>query len=122
MAKILIIDDDAVIRTAMGVTLGNAGYHVSMAADGREGLKQHHASPANLIITDLFMPEQEGIETITSLRRNSPRVPILAISGEHAASLSMLAVATELGAAQVLQKPFDTETLLFTVKKLLGGE
>jgi len=73
-----------------------------------------------LIITDLFMPEHEGLETITELHKNFPHVAILAISGGSVASTAMLAVALQLGAANTLEKPFDKETLLAAVEKTLG--
>ena len=121
-ARILVIDDDPTVRTALSLALGNAGYETMLAADGKEGMIKHRANEADLIIIDLFMPGQEGIETILALRKQFPGLPILAISGDGLGSPGMLAMAKELGAGQILQKPFDTETLLFTVQKSLGGQ
>jgi DNA-binding response OmpR family regulator len=88
-----------------------AGHDVFSATNGRDGVHQALTIQPDLIITDLFMPEQEGLETIRRLIRQIPHVPILAISGRSVASSSMLTVALELGAVNVLEKPFDAITL-----------
>ena len=118
MARILIIDDDANLRTILGHVLKEAGHEVNVAADGPEGIKQHRAAPADLIITDLFMPEQEGLETIRQLHREFPELAIIAMSGVDPTN-TMLTIALKLGAAKVLQKPFDVEKLLKTVDEVL---
>ena len=98
--------------------LASAGHEVFLAANGKEGLRLHHDSPADLIITDLFMPDQEGLETIVTLVREFPGTSIIAISGNFEAS-SMLVVARQLGAADVLQKPFFPDELLAVVERVL---
>ena len=118
--RILVIDDDAVVRTAVSLALRAAGYETILAADGGEGLAQYRANPADLIITDLFMPEHEGLEMIVEVRKDFPTVPILAISGGREVSSTMLTVAAQIGATDVLLKPFDSETLVGRVQKLLG--
>lgn len=73
----------------------------------------------DVVIVDLFMPDQDGLETITQLHKEFPTLAIIAISGGYAASATMLSVAEELGAARVLEKPFDAELLLATVDEVL---
>ena len=85
MARILVIDDEADMRGLLEETLQSAGHEVSLAADGEEGMKRFRARPADLVITDLYMPGQEGLETIMQLRREFPSVAIMAMSGRVAA-------------------------------------
>jgi DNA-binding NtrC family response regulator len=120
MTRILVIDDDATIRGVIERVLKRAGYEVVMAVNGEDGLEQHRTNPANLIITDLFMPQREGLETIIQLRREFPAVPVVAISGEKSTSSNMLTAAAKLGAAKVLEKPFDSKTLLGVVQDALA--
>ena len=118
MARILVIDNDADVRALLEQMLEPAGHEVSLAADGREGMKLHRAAPADLVITDLFMPNQEGLETIIELRKDFPEVRIIAMSGKDAAS-AMLRAAQQLGANRVLQKPFFPLELLVAVEEVL---
>jgi CheY-like chemotaxis protein len=120
MRQILIIDDDAVMRRIFERTLTFAGYSVRSACDGREGIAMLHAAPADLIVTDIFMPNQEGLETIMEIRKSLPQVPIIAISGGYLASNSMLFIARQVGAVQVLKKPFKADTLVHAVQNVLG--
>lgn len=114
-----MVDDDPVIRTTIIQALKGAGYQVFSATNGREAMRHVPAIQPDLIITDLFMPEQEGLETITRLHLEFPHVAILAISGGSVAASSMLSIALQLGAANVLEKPFDRETLLAAVEATL---
>jgi CheY-like chemotaxis protein len=118
MARILVIDDDPDMRALLEQTLKSAGHEVALAADGREGLEQYRAKPAGLVITDLYMPNQGGLETIMELRRRFPEVVIIAISGKPEAG-TMLSIAQKLGAVEVLQKPFVADELLAAVGKAL---
>jgi CheY-like chemotaxis protein len=111
MARILVIDDDADMRALLEQTLKSAGHEVALAADGAEGVAQYRTNPADLVITDLYMPNQEGLETITKLRLHYPGIKIIAMSGRTAAT-TMLAIAEKLGAVEVLQKPFATVEVL----------
>lgn len=81
MAQILVIADDAHVRLVLRQVLERAGYTVREAANGREGLQRYRTTPTELVMTDILMPEQEGLETIPALRRELPAVKILAISG-----------------------------------------
>ena len=118
MARILVIDDDADVRAILEQTLKSAGHEVVLAADGQEGVKQQRATPANVVITDLFMPNQEGLETISELCKEFPGVAIVAMTGKPAAG-TMLSIALRLGAVEILQKPFFPDQLLNSVEKAL---
>ncbi len=122
MIRVLIIDDDLQLREMMRQALERDGYDVQEAADGREGVDMFRKAPANLVITDLIMPEQEGIETIRELRGDFPKLKIIAISGGgRAGPDGYLTVAKAFGADRTLCKPFDLRTMLDTVKELLGN-
>ena len=117
--KILIIDDEEGIRKMMRLALERAGYEVFDAPDGRQGLKIYDQSLPDLVITDIFMPEMEGLETIMALRRENPDVKILTISGGGARGHDYLPVALRLGSSRALAKPFTQRELLSTVLELL---
>lgn len=122
MKRILIVDDDPEMRLILEHALKSAGYEVYSATDGQAGADVLRTTLVDLIITDIFMPNQEGLETITALHQSLPHVPIVAMSGGHPASRTMLIVAEQLGAARVIEKPFDTDTLLYAVEKAMGLE
>ena len=92
MARILVIDDEPDVRALVEQTLKPAGHEVVPAADGREGVDSYCAKPADLVITDIYMPNQEGLETIVELRRRFPGVAIIAMSGWSTAE-TMLSIA-----------------------------
>jgi CheY-like chemotaxis protein len=121
MARILVIDDDSSVRAMIKGALSDEGYEVMEAADGKAGLKCYQNSPADLVITDLIMPEKEGIETIMDLRREFPEVKIIAISGgSRYGSDSNLRLAERLGAIRTLAKPFKIPDLLEAVREVLS--
>lgn len=119
MAEILIIDDDSQMRRLLIRILKSAGHHVREASDGAAGLKAFREERPVLVITDIFMPEKEGIETIRSLRQQAPDLPILAISGSGLKDY--LNFAMQLGATAALSKPFSADQLLATVAQLVEG-
>jgi DNA-binding response OmpR family regulator len=120
MAKVLIIDDEASVRRMIARILNDAGHQTVDAADGLGGVRRYHAETPDLVITDLIMPEQEGIQTITDIRASGSQVPIIAISGGGAGSADLyLSMAEELGADAVLAKPFRPSDLLSLVEELL---
>ena len=121
MARILVIDDDAEMRAMLEQTLRSAGHEVVLASDGKQGEALHRADPASLVITDLYMPNQEGLETTAKLRRDFPAVPIIAICGRPGA-WDVLLVAKYLGATYTLAKPFQVDELLTIVQKALRSE
>ncbi len=119
MARILVIEDDADTRAMLEQTLKSAGNDVFLAADGDEGMQTYRTNPADLVITDLYMPHQDGLKTIMQLRKEFPKVAIIAMSGKVLAG-AVLAIAQHLGATAILQKPFFAEQLLSAVDKALA--
>jgi len=120
MARILIIDDEASIRELFLNMLTQEGYDVVEASDGNAGMKLFRDNPSDVVITDLIMPDKEGIETIMELRRDFPDVKIIAISGGgvvHAEEY--LRMARGVGADRVFKKPFDVPEMLDAVSELL---
>jgi DNA-binding response OmpR family regulator len=123
MKKILLIEDHADAREMLRDALAAAGYDVTAVADGSAGIEAQRRAPADLVVTDLFMPEKEGLETITELRRKFPQTRIIAISGGsrlRVQQIDHLATAREIGADDVLSKPFDPAQLVDAVQRLLG--
>jgi DNA-binding response OmpR family regulator len=121
--RILVIDDDDQMRTLLRQVMEWAGYEVIVAGDGREGMQKQRKNAADLVITDLIMPEQEGLETITSLKKEYPGIKIIAISGGgRIGPEAYLPAAQELGADRVFSKPFDVRELAEAVKELLSHE
>ena len=119
--RILIIDDDEQMRDLLCKTMQWAGFEVESAENGRLGQQLFEEQPADLIITDLIMPEQEGLETIRILKQGYPAVKIIAISGGgRIGPEAYLPAAMELGADRVFSKPFDIKELVTTVQKLLA--
>jgi len=119
MARILVIDDDPDTRAMLEQTLKSAGYEVILAADGREGVVRHCTSPADLVITDLYMPILDGLETIRELRTCFPQVAIIAMSGRIDTG-TMLSIAQNAADVGILHKPFLTDELLEAVARALG--
>lgn len=110
MARILAIDDEAPFRVVLEKMLRALGHEVVLAADGQEGMKLAMQGSLDLVITDLYMPNQDGLETIIGLRKIAPRLGIIAISGKPAGG-PLLRVAQHLGAVSILYKPFSVEEL-----------
>ncbi len=120
MKQILVIDDEQPIRSLLKIMLEREGFDVITASDGKEGMKLFNEATVDLVITDIVMPEKEGIETILELRKGYPDTPVIAISGGGRNSPeSYLNVAKLLGAVAILQKPVEKENLLTAVKKAL---
>ena len=115
--RILVADDDAATRAWLHDALESAGYNVIEAANGKEAMRSLQQASVDLCITDLAMPEQEGIETIRLLRHEYPGLKIIAMSG--AFGPAFLRVSKILGAAATLQKPIRLAALLETVQDLL---
>jgi CheY-like chemotaxis protein len=119
-ALILVIDDDEQVNLFVGTCLREAGYAVVTASNGREAMALVRSQPPELVITDILMPDQEGIETILQLRRDYPRISIIAITGEAGRTGDMyLRHAGMLGADRVLRKPFPADALLREVGDVL---
>jgi CheY-like chemotaxis protein len=121
MANILVIDDDDIFRDVLVSALKHAGHSVREATNGVEGLRMFHEQPAELVITDIVMPEKEGLDTIRDLRREFPQARIIAMSGGLAHDPRLyLHMAEKFGAAAVLAKPFNLDELARTVNAALG--
>ncbi|MFH1153115.1 MAG: response regulator [Pseudomonadota bacterium] len=119
MKKILIIDDEPQIRSMLKMLFEREGFHVVVACDGKEGTRLFEQDPADLVITDLIMPEKEGVETIRELRKKNPVLPIVAMSGGgRSAPDGYLHMAKLLGANAVFKKPIAKEDLLKIVRDL----
>ena len=120
MKKILIIDDDEVFREMTKQMLERAGYSVAEAIDGFDGGKVVSNMSPDLVITDLLMPNMDGIEMIRFLREHNPEIKIIAVSGcGQMASTTYLPMARKLGAHSSFDKPFDNKKFLGVVKDLL---
>ncbi len=117
----MIIDDEPAVRKTLRTSLERAGYQVAEAGDGRTGLRFHAAAPADVIITDIFMPDFDGIETIRELRRVAPGVKVIVVSGgDSTGTLNMLEDAKLLGADRAFHKPVRPEELLGAVREMLS--
>jgi two-component system, chemotaxis family, chemotaxis protein CheY len=114
MPSVLVVDDEDQIRQLIRETMEQAGYEVEEARDGKEGLERYRAKPADLVIMDILMPDQDGLESIMTLRREFPASRVIAITGgsDMIGILNFLDVAKMLGARRTLQKPFEMKTLL----------
>jgi DNA-binding NtrC family response regulator len=119
MARILVIDDKPEMRELLELILKSAGHEVILAGDGREGMERYRTSPADLVITDLYMPIQDGPETIRELLSCYPEVAVIAMSGRPDSG-TMLTIAQNLAAVEILRKPFDANELFAAVGKALG--
>ena len=122
MTRILVIEDDEMVRELLREILTRAGYEVAAAPDGEVGIRLYRNEQADVVITDLIMPNKEGIETIMEMRRDFPQVKIIAISGGgHASSTRYLDMAKQLGAQRILAKPFLPDQILEAVRELVGN-
>ena len=122
MARILVIDDDELVRATLKSALELAQHDVVVAKDGLQGLANYQDGDFDLVVTDIIMPEKEGIETIIELRQQNPAVKIIAISGGGRTSNEIfLDVAKKFGAVDVLSKPFSPKQLLASVERALAG-
>ena len=120
MARILVIDDDEQIRTMLYIFLQKEGYEVECAADGKIAIELFNHAPFNLVITDIVMPEKEGLETIMDLKHIHPDVNIIAISGDGRINPGhYLDGARALGAAFTFTKPVKLDRLVSAVRTLL---
>jgi len=116
MKKILIIDDNVMVRKLIRNIFRNEGYDIEEAENGIEGLEMVKQEPFHLIITDILMPKMEGLELIIHLKRDFPKIKIIAISGGKPYYLYM---AKKLGIEGVFTKPVDPNELLKAVKRII---
>lgn len=121
MTLILVIDDEALVRDTIRLALQRSGYEIDEAADGEEGVRKFREKLPELVITDIIMPNKEGIETITEIRSISPGARVIAISGGgRIGDMRVLDYAKKLGADRVLEKPLREKTLLSAVSEMLA--
>jgi len=121
MGRILIVDDEEITRFTLREILEVSGYSVTEARNGKECIDLQKISPFDLIITDILMPEKDGIETIIHLKRDYPGIKIVAISGGGNMDINeALKFAQEFGADRILAKPFSDEQLIEVVAEQLS--
>jgi two-component system, chemotaxis family, chemotaxis protein CheY len=123
MAKILVIEDDAIARITIVQLLEEAGHQLLWAVNGLQGMAVFRGWQPDLVITDIIMPEQEGIQTIAEMRAAKPDAKIIAISGGgRIGNTDFLQIARQLGAMDVVPKPFDPDFLLAIVEACLARQ
>jgi DNA-binding NtrC family response regulator len=122
MARILIIDDDDTLRGIIAKSLTHAGHTITQANNGRKGIAQFRAEPTDLVITDLVMPEQEGMETIKIMHRDFPQTPVIAMSGGLDGSPLYLDLTRRLGARITLTKPFTLQQLKQAIDEIFATQ
>lgn len=120
MARILIIEDDDLLREVLVHALTLAGHTVAQASNGQEGLELFRATQPEVVVTDLVMPVQEGVETIVQLRRQQKDLPIIAMSGGVPNSKVYLDIAGKIGARRIMAKPFTPSQLIKAVDEVLA--
>ena len=127
MARILLVDDDDMVRLTVQRMLADSGYEVVAAVDGEDGLLQFQQRPFDLIICDVIMPNMDGLEMLREIRRLSTDVPIISMTGSFMRSTGgahlnaiYLRLCSELGATKVIAKPFRGHDLLPLVRQCLG--
>jgi DNA-binding NtrC family response regulator len=118
---ILVIDDESDICSSLQKRLMMEGYNVLTASDGRKGLRVYHDHPVDLVITDVLMPELDGLEVVRTLRRLSTSLPIIAMSGGGKRDLDFLLEAAEFGATRTFSKPFRMDEFVVMVHDLLDS-
>lgn len=124
-SRVLVIDDNTDLRELIGSALSHAGYAVTLARDGNKAVQAQRSQAADLAITDIFMPDQDGIETILQFKKEFPATPIIAMSGgtkyaTRGSGVDYLSTARKFGADRLLHKPFDINELLEAVAEMLS--
>jgi len=120
MPRILVIDDEQLLRSTVVMILTRAGFTVEEASDGQAGIAMFHKNPPDIVLTDIFMPNRDGIEIIKELKHSSPLTKIIAMTGGGKLRMMEIASAAHvLGADYVLDKPFDSESLLTAINAVL---
>ncbi|MEN6445213.1 MAG: response regulator [Candidatus Cloacimonas sp.] len=122
MAKILVVEDDTSFRNVLVQMLKNAGYFVQQAGDGNQAIEICDEFNPDLVLTDIIMPNKEGLETIQDLMASKPNIKIIAMSGgSKYGPSSYLPLAKELGAKAVLQKPFMRDEMIKVIEEVLSS-
>jgi len=116
---ILLVDDDSAVRDSVAMVLLDAGFTVEQAENGMDAMRRLERQVPDLVITDILMPQKEGIECIREIRSLAPEVPVIAISGGGGGQADYLRMAGLLGAAAVMAKPFDPVALVELARSLV---
>jgi len=123
MARVIVIDDQEPIRRIVRRALENDGHEVLEASDGEVGMELLERAPADVVITDIFMPGMDGIQTLREIRKRFPAIKVIAMSGGDSTGLLDLRQDAELlGALKSIQKPFNAREIVELVRGVLGGE
>lgn len=122
MAHVLLVEDDSQVREMLLETLKQEGHDVTEASNGKEAVTAYRANPPDIVITDIIMPGQDGVETIHTIRREFPEAKIIAISGGSANIRGeyLLGTADALGALKTFSKPVDVGELLDAIDSLMS--
>jgi len=121
MPKILIVEDDIVFATALTRILARFGYQCFSAKNGSEGIAMVELDSPDVVLTDIVMPEKEGIEFIIEMREKFPCIPLIAMSGGGTrGEMTYLKIARSLGAVSTLEKPFPIEQVVTEIERVLG--
>jgi CheY-like chemotaxis protein len=125
MARILVIDDDELIRGTVRAILASEGHETTLAVDGEDGLREFHRQQFDLVLCDVFMPHKEGLETVREIRQLSAGTPIISMTGSAPAGdgdrldPDFLRMSSALGATRTIGKPFWPRELLALVRECL---
>jgi CheY-like chemotaxis protein len=119
--RVLVVEDHSLVRAAIEVALRDAGYDVETAIQGEDGLAKFHSFDPDLVLTDVMMPQKDGIEMMRVIRSLRPDTKIVAMSGYRAGGIDFLQMVQRLGANGVLAKPFDADDLLAKVSGTLAA-
>lgn len=121
MPRILLVEDEDSLRHMLGLILRKMGHEVMEAANGKEALELCLVEPPDVVVTDLVMPDKEGLETIREIRQLQPDIKIIAMSGGGRVNATdYLAIARKLGADQTLTKPFSNEALAAAIRSVIS--
>lgn len=121
MPKILVIEDDTQVRQMIAQMLETAGYESLEAADGEDGIKLYQEESPDLVITDIIMPHQGGLETIMKLKKDHPQVKIFAVTGGgRVVKADFLSIAKSIGALRTFSKPIDRKEIMQAVEDEIG--
>lgn len=122
MADILVVDDEPLICEMLDVFLSRVGHNVTTAEDGEKALTSLNGKSVDLVVVDIVMPEKDGLETISTLRKTFPNIKIIAISGgSRIGDYDFLAMAKKLGACETFYKPLDNQQLLEAIEKHMNA-
>jgi two-component system chemotaxis response regulator CheY len=123
MSRILLVDDDELLRNMLRIFLEKMGHIVMEARNGKEAVRLFETEPPDLVLTDLVMPDQDGLETIPAMRRLRPEIKIIAMSGgSRFGPLDYLKIARQMGAVATLNKPFSNEALAQAIAQALAKD